>query len=127
MNFEEKIKYNADGLVPAIIQDIEDGTVLMMAWMNKDSLKATMDSKKTNFWSRSRQKYWVKGESSGHTQEVQEVYYDCDADTLLIKVKQHGAACHVGYRSCFYTQVDFDGSEKIIGEKLFNPDDVYGK
>ena len=127
MKFLDKIKYNADGLVPAIIQDAEDGTVLMMAWMNKDSLKATMETKKTNFWSRSRQKYWVKGESSGHIQEVKEVYYDCDADTLLIKVKQHGAACHVGYRSCFYTQVGLDGSEKIVGKKLFDPDKVYGK
>ncbi|MCD6460463.1 phosphoribosyl-AMP cyclohydrolase [bacterium] len=127
MKFINELKFNSDGLIPAIIQDAEDNTVLMMAYMNKDSLKATLETKKTNFWSRSRQKYWVKGESSGHTQDVKAVYYDCDADTLLIKVIQHGAACHMGYRSCFYTQVHNDGTTEIIAEKIFDPDKVYKK
>ncbi len=127
MSFADNLKYNSDGLIPAIIQDVDDNTVLMMAYMNKDAVNATMETGKTNFWSRSRQKYWIKGESSGHTQDVQEVYYDCDADTLLIKVKQHGGACHVGYRSCFYTKVNKDGSTEIVGEKVFDPDQVYKK
>jgi len=127
MKFIDDLKFNSDGLIPAIIQDVEDNTVLMMAYMNKDSLKATIESKKTNFWSRSRKKYWVKGESSGHIQEVKAIYFDCDADTLLIKVKQHGGACHVGYRSCFYTQVHTDGATEIIAEKVFDPDKIYKK
>ncbi len=127
MNFIENIKFDQNGLVPAIIQDIEDGTVLMMAYMNKDALIATINTGKTNFWSRSRQKYWIKGESSGHTQDVQEIYYDCDGDTLLIKVKQHGGACHTGYRSCFYSKVESDGNVTIVGEKVFDPDKVYNK
>ncbi len=125
MKFIENIKFDQNGLVPAIIQDAEDGSVLMMAYMNKDSLLATIKTKKTNFWSRSRQKYWVKGESSGHIQEVKEVFYDCDGDTLLIKVKQHGGACHVGYRSCFYSKVEDNGDVSIVGEKVFDPDKVY--
>jgi len=127
MNFIENINFDQYGLVPAIIQDIEDGTVLMMAYMNKDALIATINTGKTNFWSRSRQKYWIKGESSGHTQDVQEIYYDCDGDTLLIKVKQHGGACHTGYRSCFYSKVESDGNVTIVGEKVFDPDKVYNK
>lgn len=125
MKFIENIKFDHNGLVPAIVQDAQDGTVLMMAYMNKDSLLATIKTKKTNFWSRSRQKYWVKGESSGHIQEVKEVFYDCDGDTLLIKVKQHGGACHVGYRSCFYSKVEDNGDVTIVGEKVFDPDKVY--
>lgn len=127
MSFADNLKYDSNGLIPAIIQDVDDNTVLMMAYMNKDAVNATMETGKTNFWSRSRQKYWIKGESSGHTQDVKEVYYDCDADTLLIKVKQHGGACHVGYRSCFYTKVNSDGSTEVVGEKVFDPDQVYKK
>ena len=102
MIFFEKLKFNEDGLIPAIIQEEVTGRVLMMAWMNKSSLKTTIEKGKTHFWSRSRQKYWMKGESSGHTQQVKSIAFDCDGDTLLIQVSQVGAACHEGYQSCFF-------------------------
>lgn len=102
-----ELKYDANGLVPAIIQDALNGEVLMMAYMNETSLKTTIETGYTHFWSRSRQKYWKKGETSGHVQEVREVLYDCDADTLLVKVIQHGAgACHTGERTCFYRKIE---------------------
>lgn len=101
-----ELKYDERGLIPAIIQEAGNGDVLMMAYMNETSLKATIETGFTHFWSRSRQKYWKKGETSGHVQEVREILYDCDADTLLIKVKQHGAgACHTGNRTCFYREI----------------------
>lgn len=92
----DDLKYDANGLIPAIVQDAETGEVLMMAYMNKNSLADSIRTGKTHFWSRSRKKYWMKGESSGHTQEIEAIYVDCDADTLLIKARQHGAACHEG-------------------------------
>lgn len=101
----DKLKYDKEGLIPAIVQDITNGEVLMMAYMNKDSLAETIKVGKTCFWSRSRQKYWVKGETSGHFQTVKNIYYDCDCDTLLIKVEQIGAACHTMKRSCFYREI----------------------
>jgi phosphoribosyl-AMP cyclohydrolase len=107
--------------------DHETGQVLMVAYMNKDSVLDTVKTGKTHFWSRSRQKYWMKGESSGHTQEVVDIYTDCDKDTLVIKVKQNGAACHEGYYSCFYRHLTDEGDWAVEGEKLFNPDDVYKK
>ena len=100
------LKYDDKGLIPAIIQDVDNGDVLMMAYMNETSLKQTLETGFTHFWSRSRQKYWKKGETSGSVQEVKEVLFDCDADTLLVKVKQYGAgACHTGNRTCFYTKI----------------------
>jgi phosphoribosyl-ATP pyrophosphohydrolase/phosphoribosyl-AMP cyclohydrolase len=97
------IRYNEQGLVPAIIQDYLDGTVLMLAWMNRESLKKTMESGETWFWSRSRQEFWHKGETSGHIQKVRSLRYDCDSDALLIGVEQIGdIACHTGERSCFH-------------------------
>ncbi len=123
----DNLKYNADGLIPAIVQDADTGEVLMMAWMNKASLEDSIKTGKTHFWSRSRQKYWMKGESSGHTQDIQSIHIDCDADTLLIKAKQHGAACHEGYKSCFFRQHDTGDAWNVTAEKLFNPDEVYGK
>lgn len=102
-----ELKYDEKGLIPAIIQDIETGDVLMMAYMNENSLRMTVETGFTHFWSRSRQKYWKKGETSGNVQEVKEIYYDCDADTLLIKVIQHGGiACHTGNRTCFYRKIE---------------------
>ena len=119
-----ELKYDSSGLIPAIIQDAENGEVLMMAYMNEASLKRTLETGRTHFWSRSRQKYWMKGESSGHVQEVKHILYDCDRDTVLIKVVQHGpGACHTGHRSCFYT--DITGKE--TAEKVFSEEDVYGK
>lgn len=121
------MKFAADGLIPAVCVDAETKQVLMVAYMNKDSLKDTVETGKAHFWSRSRQKYWMKGESSGHTQEVQAIYTDCDKDTLVIEVKQNGAACHEGYYSCFYRKLNEGGDWDIVAEKLFNPDDVYKK
>lgn len=103
----ENLKYDEKGLIPAIIQDINTGEVLMMAYMNENSLRMTMETGYTHFWSRSRQKYWKKGETSGNVQEVKEILVDCDADTLLIKVLQHGSgACHTGKRTCFYRNIE---------------------
>lgn len=97
----ERVRFNADGLVPAIVQDITNGDVLMMAWMNDHALAHTLATKKGTYWSRSRQSYWIKGETSGHTQRVEEVRLDCDGDTVLLKIEQTGAACHTGDRTCF--------------------------
>lgn len=119
-----ELKYDKNGLIPAIIQDSRTNEVLMMAYMNREALEKTIRSGYTHFWSRSRLKMWKKGETSGHVQEVETVLYDCDRDTLLIKVIQKGpGACHTGHRSCFFT--DIDGRE--IEEKVFSEEDVYGK
>ncbi|NLI30248.1 MAG: phosphoribosyl-AMP cyclohydrolase [Nitrospiraceae bacterium] len=101
------LKYDEKGLIPAIVQDAENGEVLMLAYMNEASFGMTLESGYTHFWSRSRQEFWKKGATSGDVQEVKDIYYDCDADTLLIKVKQHGkGACHTGERTCFYRKVE---------------------
>lgn len=100
-----QLKYNADGLIPAIIQDHANGDVLMMAWMNEEAVRRTIETKKVTFWSRSRQQYWVKGETSGHVQHLRQISVDCDLDTLLLRVEQVGAACHDYYRSCFYRDI----------------------
>lgn len=119
-----ELKYDRNGLIPAIIQDAESHEVLMMAFMNSASLQKTIETGHTHFWSRSRQKYWMKGETSGHVQEVKQILFDCDKDTILIKVIQKGpGACHTGHRSCFFT--DISGSE--IATKVFSEEDVYGK
>jgi phosphoribosyl-AMP cyclohydrolase len=124
----ESLKFDSNGLIPAIIQDHATGEVLMMAWMNRDSLAKTIESGKTHFFSRSRNKLWLKGESSGHVQHVKSVATDCDRDVVLIKVEQVGAACHDGYYSCFYRQHDQAGADwKIIGKKVFDPEKVYQK
>ncbi len=102
-----ELKYDDKGLIPAIIQDAASGEVLMMAYMNRISLGLTVETGKTHFWSRSRQKYWMKGETSGNVQIVKEILYDCDEDTLLVKVEQVGpGACHTGNRTCFYRSID---------------------
>jgi phosphoribosyl-AMP cyclohydrolase len=114
-----------DGLVPVIVQDHETGEVLMLAYMNDLSWKKTLETGKATYWSRSRNELWVKGETSGHVQLVKEILVDCDADTLLLKVSQvGGAACHTGYRSCFYRRVSNETTE-VIGELVFKPEDVY--
>ncbi len=118
------LKYDEKGLIPAIIQDAESKEVLMMAYMNAESLAKTVSSGFTHFWSRSRGKFWKKGETSGHIQEVRRILYDCDKDTLLIEVIQRGpGACHTGHRSCFFT--DIEGKE--TASKVFSENDVYGK
>jgi phosphoribosyl-AMP cyclohydrolase len=128
MSFFEKLKYTSDGLIPAIVQDHQSKRVLMMAWMNRASLEKTIETGKTHFWSRSRQKFWMKGESSGHTQSVKDIAFDCDGDTLLIQVEQIGAACHEGYRSCFFCSVtEHAGGETITEPQLETPEAIYGK
>src|SRR5579862_4272776 len=115
------------GLVPAIAQDADNGQVLMLAWMNRDAYEETLRTGRACYFSRSRNKLWRKGEESGHVQEVREVYVDCDADTILLKVKQvGGAACHEGYASCFFRKVEGDDL-KVIAAKVFDPKQVYHK
>ncbi len=127
MSFLDKLKFD-NGLIPAIIQEQKTGRVLMMAWMNRASLEKTLETRKTHFWSRSRQKFWMKGESSGHTQAVTDISFDCDGDTLLIQVEQIGAACHEGYRSCFFRSVQYDGVDfKVTEQQLETPENIYGK
>ena len=126
MSFYDKLKFDSNGLIPAIIQEQGTGRVLMMAWMNRASLEKTIETGKTHFWSRSRQKFWMKGESSGHTQQVRDIAFDCDGDTVLIQVEQIGAACHEGYKSCFYRSVE-DGDFKITETQLETPEEIYGK
>jgi phosphoribosyl-AMP cyclohydrolase len=122
-----KLKLTADGLIPAIVQDARSHRVLMMAWMNEASLKATLETGLMNYWSRSRQKFWIKGETSGHTQKVIRWSMDCDADTLLFEVEQTGGACHTGYESCFYQTFDPSGTALPITEaKVFDPEKTYG-
>ena len=117
MSFYDQLKFNADGLIPAIIQEQSTGRVLMLAWMNRESLAQTVATGRTVFWSRSRQKFWIKGETSGHTHTVKEVTFDCDGDTLLIKVEQVGAACHEGYKSCFFRSVEGTAGEFRLNDK----------
>src|SRR5512136_1295181 len=117
-----------DGLVPAIAQDYNSGKVLMMAYINKESWAKSIETGEVNYWSRSRQELWHKGVQSGNVQKIKEIFVDCDNDTVLFKVEQIGrAACHTGYESCFYRKVDTNGDFTIIGEKVFDPDKVYGK
>ncbi len=122
----DSFKYNEQGLIPVIIQDADNGEVLMLAYMDKKALERTLKEKKTVFYSRSRNKYWVKGETSGHQQEVSHVTTDCDKDTILIKVRQKGGACHLGYRTCFVHEMNFNGDVvRVTQEKVFDPDKVY--
>jgi len=124
----EQLKFDSNGLIPAIIQDHATGQVLMFAFMNKISVDKTVETGLCHYWSRSRQKLWLKGETSGHVQRVKSINTDCDQDVLLIRVEQSGAACHDGYTSCFYRQLeDKDHDWKIVGEKAFDPNAVYGK
>lgn len=127
MSFDvNSLKYDQAGLIPAIVQDHATGEVLMVAYMNAEAVRRTLDTRETWFWSRSRQKFWHKGETSGNVQRVFEIYYDCDRDTLLLKVEQKGAACHEGYYSCFHNLIRADGEIQVIGEKYFDPEKVYG-
>ena len=121
-----KVKFDKHGLIPAIIQDAKSKEVLMVAYMNKEALKKTLKTKKAHFYSRSRKKIWLKGETSGHFQKVVDILFDCDKDALLVKVRQMGGACHEGYRSCFYRSIK-SGRVKTVSKKVFNPKDVYTK
>lgn len=122
----DRLPYNADGLIPAIAQQHDTGEVLMMAWMNRAALEETLETDRVCYWSRSRQKFWRKGESSGQVQILKEMSFDCDGDTMLLKVDQTGPACHTGRRSCFYNLVKGDRVE-VAFEPLIDPDRLYGK
>lgn len=133
INFRHGI--NGEKLITAIAQDYETNQILMVANMNKEALQKTIETGKAHYWSTSRNKQWLKGESSCHTQEVKEMYVDCDMDAIVLKVKQNGAACHLGYFSCFFRELNLENKPDIenieesdleqIAERVFNPDDVY--
>lgn len=113
----EDLRYDERGLIPVIVQDWASKEVLMLAYMNRESLKRTMEEGLTCFWSRSRREFWVKGATSGNTQKVKAIQVDCDGDALLIQVEQKGVACHEGYRSCFFRRAQADGQLQVILEK----------
>ena len=116
------------GLLPAIAQDHKSGKILMLAYINKASWEKTLETGDAHYWSRSRQELWHKGGTSGHVQKIKEIYADCDNDTVVFRVEQiGGAACHIGYETCFHKKVDRDGSVTVVGEKIFDPEKVYKK
>ena len=125
--FLDAIRFDGKGLAAVIIQDADGGEVLMFAYANRQAIANGLRDGAWWFYSRSRQKLWRKGEESGHVQRVVEVRVDCDADALLVKVRQEGGACHMGYRSCFYRRLAADGALQTVGEKVFDPRDVYKK
>ncbi len=120
------IKFDSNGLVPAIIEDAGTHEVLMVAYMNKEAVEKTLSTKRAHFYSRSRRKMWLKGETSGHIQKVKGLAIDCDGDALLVSVEQVGGACHTGFRTCFYRKLS-GTTWKETGKKLFDPDKVYAK
>ena len=137
MELNFRLNMGGEDLVIAIAQDYQTNDVLMVAFMNKEAVEQTLKTKKAHYYSTSRQKQWLKGESSGNVQTVKEMYIDCDADAIIMKVEQIGAACHEGYRSCFFRQFDIDKENididnltdedvKVISERLFDPKEMYG-
>jgi len=114
----DQLRFDENGLIPAIAQDAENGEVLMVAYMNAESLRRTLETGLATYWSRSRQEFWVKGQTSGNLQKVKEVRVDCDGDAILLKVEQIGAACHTGYRSCFYRRATPDQQLETLGEPM---------
>ncbi|HKI18061.1 MAG TPA: phosphoribosyl-AMP cyclohydrolase [Isosphaeraceae bacterium] len=120
------LNWNEDGLIPAIVQDAQNGEVLMLAWMDERALGATLTTGQTHFYSRSRRKHWHKGGTSGHVQYVESIAIDCDGDVLLIKARQMGGACHEGYRSCFFRRITSGGRIELIAEPVFDARTVYG-
>lgn len=120
-----ELKYNVDGLIPAIAQQHDTGEVLMMAWMNRASIEETLQTKRVCYWSRSRQSFWRKGESSGQIQQLKTMSFDCDKDTILLKVDQTGAACHTGRRNCFFFEVIDTDTVGINAEPLIDPKELY--
>ncbi len=127
MPIPEGIKFDDKGLIVAIVQDVENGEVLMQAFMNEEALCLSLETGLAHYYSRSRKKLWKKGESSGHVQQVKEVRVDCDLDAVVLKVHQTGGACHTGFQSCFYRIINPDGSLREEGRKVFDPGQVYKK
>lgn len=137
MELNFRLNMGGEDLVIGIAQDWQTNEVLMVAFMNKEAVEQTLKTKKAHYYSTSRQKQWLKGESSGNVQTIKEMYIDCDADAIIMKVEQIGAACHEGYRSCFFRQLDIDKENididnltdddvKVISERLFDPKEMYG-
>lgn len=126
MEWIDTLKYDANGLIPAVIQDASNGQVLMVGYMNRESLQRTVETGLCTFWSRSRQQFWVKGETSGHVQRVKRILVDCDGDALVIQVEQVGVACHTGHRSCFFREAR-DAELVEIEPVLIEPEAVYGR
>jgi phosphoribosyl-AMP cyclohydrolase len=123
--FFADLKWNDEGLIPAIVQDAENGDVLMMAWMDEAALRQTVATRETHFFSRSRRAHWHKGETSGHVQYVESIWLDCDGDVILIKARQVGGACHEGYRSCFFRRMGDAGQLEFGAEPVFDAVAVY--
>lgn len=122
----DELRFDDHGLIPAIIQDADNAQVLMLGYMNREALQRTIQSRRVCFWSRSRQTFWVKGATSGHTQDVKAMYVNCENNSLLIQVDQKVAACHTGYRSCFFRRATPEGDGfEVVGERVFDPDRVY--
>jgi phosphoribosyl-AMP cyclohydrolase len=124
--FLRDLKWTADGLIPAIVQDVESGAVLMMAWMDEPAIRQTLATGQTHFYSRSRKSSWHKGGTSGHVQHVESIRVDCDGDVLLIQARQVGGACHEGYRSCFWRRIEADGQLEVTESRVFEVEAVYG-
>ncbi|HEY3398238.1 MAG TPA: phosphoribosyl-AMP cyclohydrolase [Armatimonadota bacterium] len=120
------LKFDSQGLIPAVVVDYQTNEVLMVGYMNAESFQATVETGHATFWSRSRQKFWIKGETSGHFQNVKWLRLDCDGDCLLVGAEQVGAACHAGYRSCFYRELR-EGQWELCSEQVFDPNEKYGK
>lgn len=125
--FLKALAWSPEGLIPAIIQDVETNEVLMMAWMDKSALLKTLETGQTHFYSRSRRASWRKGETSGHVQIVDSIFVDCDADVVLVKARQLGGACHEGYRNCFFRRVNQEGDLEVVGRPVFDSKAVYGE
>lgn len=121
----EQLKFDESGLIPAIVQDAQSGQVLMLGYMNKQAVEKSLQTGRMHFWSRSRQKLWMKGETSGHIQAIQEAWFDCDKDALLWKVKQTTAACHTGNYSCFFNRITKEGDIVAENKRVFSPEEVY--
>ena len=127
-SWKDLLRFDAQGLLPAIVQDADTGEVLMFAYMNEEALEKTFQTGLAHFWSRTRGKLWCKGEESGHSQQVVEMRCDCDPpDVVLVRVHQKGGACHTGYRSCFYRRLDGGGGTTAVGQRVFDPQEVYRK
>lgn len=125
-SFLDDVRFDSQGLIPAIAQDHQSNEILMVAWMNRESLALTASENRAVYWSRSRQKLWRKGEESGHVQQIKEIRLDCDEDVIILKVEQLGGiACHTGRRSCFYRKL-VDGQWQTVEAVIKNPDDIYG-
>jgi phosphoribosyl-AMP cyclohydrolase len=120
------LKWSDEGLIPAIVQDAENGEVLMMAWMDEPALKDTLATGQTHFFSRSRRSHWHKGATSGHVQHIESISIDCDGDVLLIKARQIGGACHEGFRSCFFRRIGGNGQLEFVASPVFDAASVYG-